>query len=311
MSAAAALSGGRARVVKPRFSIVTSSFNHGHFIEATLRSVRDQARDDVEHIVIDGGSTDGTVELLREFDASLSYWVSAPDSGQPAAWNEGARRARGDILGFLNSDDLYLPGGLDEMARLADERPDADWLIGGTVYFGDGPGLSYPGSAPSCATDILYFNAYAPQPGHFWRRSLLDRVGPFNESLQYTFDFDYVIRCVLAPHVAAATARPVSAFRFHAASKSVAGRTLQDAEGATLEARYWPEVERREGNHARRARARWHGYRALHAARECLVAGDSGAAWRIVKDVARDYPTMVPTRAFAGTVQRLLGLRRG
>lgn len=310
MSLPAPLTGGSANIAKPRFSIVTSSFNHGHFIEATLRSVSDQARGDVEHIVIDGGSTDGTVDILREFDSSLAYWVSAPDSGQPAAWNEGARRARGDILGFLNSDDLYLPGGLDEIARLADQRPDADWLIGGTTYFGDGPPLTYPGLAPACATDILYFNSYAPQPGHFWRKPFMDRVGAFNETLQYAFDFDYVMRCVLAPHVAAATPRIVAKFRFHAASKSVACRELQLAEGATLEATYWPEVERREGGRARRARARWHGYLALHRARERLEAGDGGEAWRIVKDTATRYPIMVPTRAFLGTVQRLLGLRR-
>lgn len=310
MSGTAVLTGGTARIAQPRFSIVTSSFNHGQFIEATLRSVRDQARDDVEHIVIDGGSTDGTVDILRELDSSLAYWVSAPDAGQPAAWNEGVRRARGDILGFLNSDDQYLPGGLNEIACLADERLDADWLIGGTIYFGDGPALTYPGLAPTCATDILYFNAYAPQPGHFWRKSLLDRVGAFNESLHYTFDFDYVMRCVLAPHVAAATPSLVARFRFHAASKSVAGRDLQLAEGATLEAKYWPEVERREGGSARRARATWHGYLALHAARERLLAGDRSGAWQIVRDTAARYPIMVPTRAFLGTVQRLVGLRR-
>ncbi|MEP6617714.1 MAG: glycosyltransferase family 2 protein [bacterium] len=302
-------SGGSAWIAAPRFSIVTSSFNHGHFLAETLRSVRDQGRDDVEHIVIDGGSTDGTVEILREFDGSLAYWVSAPDAGQPAAWNEGVRRSRGDVLGFLNSDDLYLPGGLDEIARLADHRPDADWLIGGTAYFGDGPGLEYPGLAPACATDILYFNAYAPQPGHFWRRSLLDRVGPFDETLHYTFDFDYVMRCVLAAHVAVATPRLVAKFRFHAASKSVAGREIQLAEGSTLEAKYWPEVERREGSPARRARATWHGYLSLHEARERLEAGDRGRAFRILVATAQRYPIMLPTRAFLGTVQRLMGLR--
>lgn len=310
MSPARPRTGGSAKIPAPRFTIVTSSLNHGHFIEATLQSVRDQAREDVEHIVIDGGSTDDTVDILREFDSSLAYWVSAPDSGQPGAWNEGVRRSRGDILGFLNSDDLYMPGGLNEMARVADGAPDAGWLIGGTVYFGDGPALVYPGVVPVRATDILYFNAYAPQPGHFWRRSFVNRVGAFDEALHYTFDFDYLMRCVLAGHVAAATPQVVAKFRFHAASKSVAGRALQLAERAVVEAKYWPEVERREGRGARLARARWHGYLDLHDARERLQAGDRDGAWRIVRETARRYPIMVATRAFAGTVQRLLGLRR-
>lgn len=310
MSHAGGLHGGSANCASARFSIITSSFNHGAFLAETLRSVRDQGRTDVEHIVIDGGSTDGTIEILREFDASLSYWVSAADAGQPAAWNEGVRRSHGDVVGFLNSDDLYVPGGLDEIARLADERPDADWLIGGTTYFGNGPALSYAGRAPTRASDILYFGAYAPQPGHFWRRTLLDRVGPFDEQLHYTFDFDFMMRCALAPHVAAATAAVVAKFRFHAASKSVAGRERQLAEGATLEAKYWPLVKRLEGRNAARTRSRWHGYLALHQARGELAAGDSHAAWTTLRRTAVQYPIMIPTRAFAGTLQRLLGLRR-
>ena len=118
----APLEGGSAVVPSPKFTILTTSFNQGAFLEATIRSVADQRRADVEHLVLDGGSTDGSVEVLRAMDANLAYWSSAPDGGQPAALNAGLRRARGEVIAFLNSDDLYLPGALDHVAALADSN---------------------------------------------------------------------------------------------------------------------------------------------------------------------------------------------
>ena len=301
--------GGSARLPHPRFSIVTASFNQAEFLRETLRSVRDQGRTDVEHLVLDGGSTDGSVEILREHEVSLAYWVSAPDAGQPAAWNEGLRRARGDILGFINSDDVLEPGALDEIARLADADPSADWLIGGTKYFGEGSGnLAYPGLAPKRASDVLYFETYTPQPGQFLRRRLVERVGEFDESLPFAFDLEYFVRCALSGARAAATSRVVAAFRFHGESKTMVSRDRQLTETRMVEERWWPQVLRREGVRARYARQRFHGRLALGEAR---AAGHGIAAWRLLAQAAFDYPTMIPTRAFGGTVQRILGLRRG
>ena len=299
--------GGSARIPSPLFSIITASFNQAKFLEATLESIREQGRSDVEHLVLDGGSTDGSVEILREHEASLAYWVSAPDGGQSAAWNEGLRRSRGAILGFINSDDLLLPGGLDEIARLADANPHAEWLVGGTQYFGEGSGnLSYPGLAPRHASDVLYFETYTPQPGQFVRRSLVERVGEFDESLQFAFDLEYFVRCALSGARAAATSQVVAAFRFHGESKTMASRDGQLTETRMVEERWWPEVVRREGWRARHGRQRFHGRLALGEARR---AGRGIAAWRLLGQVAFEYPTMIPTRAFIGTVQRLLGLR--
>ena len=303
-------SGGSALVARPRFSIITSSFNQAQFLEETIRSVHEQGRADVEHIVMDGGSTDGSLEILRAHDALLAYWVSAPDAGQPAAWNAGVRRARGDIIGFLNSDDVYRPGALEEITRLADARADAEWLVGGTSYFGDGGGgLSYPGVAPGSASSVLYFTAYAPQPGHFLRRALIERVGSFDESLQFSFDLDYFVRCALAGARAAATERVVAGFRFHAGSKTVARAALHALDTLAVEARHWPEVERREGRAARSARDVYHGRFALGEVRLANAAGRRAEAWRLLAAAVRRYPRVVGTRAFGGTVQRMLGLR--
>jgi glycosyltransferase involved in cell wall biosynthesis len=257
MTSSARNEGGGARVERPLFSIITSSYNQADFLEATIRSVRDQGRPDVEHIIMDGGSTDGSVDILREYDDVLAYWVSARDGGQPAAWNAGVRKARGQLFGFLNSDDLYLPGGLDEIARLADAHPDADWLLGGTLFFGPGSeGRWYPGAAPQTASDVLYQQVYVPQPGHFWRRSLMERVGDVDETLQFSFDLDYLVRCMLAGAKAAATERMVAAFRMHGESKTLTMQDVQRKDTAAIEDRYFAEIERREGARVHEARAR-------------------------------------------------------
>ena len=96
----------------PKFSVISPSFNQGRFIEETIRSVLDQGYPNVEFLVLDGGSSDNTVEILKRYDARLSFWRSEKDAGQAAAINEGFRRAAGDILCWLNSDDLHLPNTL-------------------------------------------------------------------------------------------------------------------------------------------------------------------------------------------------------
>ena len=304
------LEGGSARTASPRFSIVTSSYNQADFLGETLKSVRDQGRDDVEHIVIDGGSTDGSVDVLRANDDTLAYWRSERDSGQPSAWNDGVRRSRGNIIAFLNSDDVFHPGALDEIARLADANAGANWLIGGTRYFGVGSrDLSYPGRSPRSVSDVMYFVAYAPQPGQFFRRDLVEKVGPFDESLQFSFDFDFFVRCALAGALPASTERIVAGFRFHGASKTVTQDALQVRETRMVEARYWSQIEALEGKRARWARDVYHGSFALGDVRAQIADGRRWDAARALRDVAVAYPRVVATRAFAGTIQRVLGLR--
>jgi len=308
---AEALRGGRARVDRPRFTIITSSLDQAPFLIETIHSVRDQRRDDVEHIVLDGGSTDESVEVLRAHDESLAYWESAPDDGQAAVWNAGVRRARGDIIAFLNSDDLLLPGALDEMERLAAAQSQAEWLVGGTRYFGEmAPALVYPGVPQRSAAEVLFFASYAPQPGHFFRRSVFARVGEFDETLHYAFDHEFFVRCALAAVPSAATPAIVAGFRFHGASKSVTQRERQMRETLEVEWRHWPEVLGREGRHARAVRADRKGHLALEASRDALMAGHRGRGWRLLARAVREYPSMFRTRAFLGTVQRLMGFRR-
>lgn len=112
-----------------RISIVTPSFNQAPFIERTIRSVLDQSHRDIEHIVIDGGSTDGTLEILQRCGKAVS-WVSEKDRGQAHAINKGLRRCTGEVVAWLNSDDTYTPGALERVARHFTEHPDCRWVYG-------------------------------------------------------------------------------------------------------------------------------------------------------------------------------------
>src|SRR5262245_9832375 len=116
----------------PRISIVTPSFNQACFLEQCLLSVLDQRYPDLEFLVLDGGSTDGSVEIIRRYENRLTHWVSEPDGGQSAAINRGFCRATGDVVAWLNSDDYYLPGALERIADAYRKSPDASF------YFGDG-----------------------------------------------------------------------------------------------------------------------------------------------------------------------------
>ena len=108
----------------PKITIVTPSFNQGQFIEETIRSVLDQNYPNLEYLIIDGGSTDQTIEVIRKYERQLSYWVSEKDRGQVHAINKGLARATGEIFGFLNSDDLYVPGTFEVVGEYFEKHPE-------------------------------------------------------------------------------------------------------------------------------------------------------------------------------------------
>ena len=205
-----------------KLSIVTPSFNQGKFLEQTILSVLNQNYEQLEYIVIDGGSTDESVDVIRRYEGRLAYWESEPDRGQVHAINKGLERATGDIVAYLNSDDLYLPGAFAAVVEHFNARPECDWLCGDTMMFGEGGHRTelIKADVPKSAAHSLSWAYSAPQPGMFWKRELV-RSG-FDEKWNYVFDHELYVRLLLAGHRCEHLSVPVAAYRLHAASKTVA-----------------------------------------------------------------------------------------
>jgi glycosyltransferase involved in cell wall biosynthesis len=172
----------------PRISIVTPSFNQGAYIEQTITSVLDQGYPNLEYIVIDGGSRDESVPIIRKYSKHLAYWVSEPDGGQTDAINKGFRRTTGDIFNWLNSDDFYAPGALWRVAE-GFASPDILVVSGRRRIFGDGFAdlLFDPASLKSSLEETLLFGSM-DQPSTFFRRPVFESISPLSDSLRYCMD---------------------------------------------------------------------------------------------------------------------------
>ncbi len=179
----------------PRISIITPSFNQAQFLERTIRSVLDQGYPNLEYMVIDGGSTDGSVEIIQKYADRLAYWVSEPDRGQPHAINKGLRRATGEWVGWQNSDDIFYPRVFESLAREASMAPHADLIIGNMNLIDKNDkllrDLKYvrPTYRSLLAEGMMLTNQAA-----FWRRRMHDEIGYLDESLECGFDYEWFLR---------------------------------------------------------------------------------------------------------------------
>jgi glycosyltransferase involved in cell wall biosynthesis len=208
-----------------RISVVTPSFNQAQFIERTIRSVLEQRHGDVEHIVVDGGSTDGTLEILTRYTGSI-IWVSEKDRGQAHAINKGLALSTGEIVAWLNSDDTYETGALVTVARHFMDHPGCRWAYGKCriVDEGDREIRSFVTwyknllLAKYSFTKLLAEN-FISQPGVFWRRSLLDEIGYLSESEHFCMDYEYWLR-IGSRYPAGVIREYLANFRYHRASKS-------------------------------------------------------------------------------------------
>ena len=207
----------------PRITVVTPSFNQAAFLETTIRSVLGQCYPNLEYLVMDGGSSDGSVEIIRRFESDLAHWVSARDGGQAAAINAAFARATGDILCWLNSDDFFLPGTLHRVAQWLGKGGGGPELVYGACLFFSEEGRNAKVVRPqSHDPAVLRQTAYIIQPSSFWTRRLWERTGPLDETLSYAFDWEWFLRATthgpfaLCPEI-------LSAYRHHAAHKSGSG----------------------------------------------------------------------------------------
>lgn len=180
---------------KPLVSIVTPTLNRRALLEWTVRSVRRQTYDHFEHIVVDGGSDDGTLEMLKSNEQTYPLrWVSEPDGGMYPAINKGLRLARGEILAYLNSDDLYFPWTLETVVRAFQAHPAADFVFGDVLNVDDATGTTEFYWMPPFHLDFIRRDGFLAQPGVFWRRRTFEAEGAFDETLRYVADCDYWMR---------------------------------------------------------------------------------------------------------------------
>lgn len=188
--------------------MITPSLDQGPFIERTIRSVLGQGYPELEYVIVDGGSTDGTLDVIRHYEDRLAWWVSEADSGQANAINKGIERTSGEIVAFLNSDDYFLPGAFARAMEALRSSP-RQWVSGAAVNVleGDPPeqvGVWRPEppeaieGRPGGRQWWLLEPWHVPQPSCFWRRELFERHGPFREDMHYAFDAEFMVRLAIA-----------------------------------------------------------------------------------------------------------------
>jgi hypothetical protein len=229
----------RTRLPKPApgIAVVTPSLGQGQFIERTLRSVLDQDYPALEYVVQDGGSTDGTSDVLRRYESRLARWTSEPDGGQADAINRGFAGTTGELMAYLNSDDLLLPGSLGWVADYMHRHPDVDAIYGQRMIVDEQDRVIGIWVTPPHDDAMLGLSNVVPQETLFWRRDAWDRVGGMDASFRFALDWDFLVRLRDSGARIVRANRYLGAFRVHGEQKSQAELRIGDAESDALRER--------------------------------------------------------------------------
>jgi glycosyltransferase involved in cell wall biosynthesis len=226
----------------PRISVITPSFNQGEFLEQTIRSVLLQGYPNLEYIIIDGGSSDDSVEIIEKYAEYLTYWVSEPDRGQSHAINKGFERSTGQIMCWLNSDDYYLPNTLMTVAENLAADTGNSAVVGHCVQvFADGrTSKSHQGKYENLQRLLEFWKGYQMhQPAIFWRREVFDKIGFLDEKQHYIMDFDYWVR--MAHHFEFKNIdRELACFNYHDGAKTGDGFVKYSQELRRQSTTFWP-----------------------------------------------------------------------
>jgi Glycosyl transferase family 2 len=221
----------------PRISIVTPSLNQGRFIEETIRSVLLQGYPDLEYIIIDGGSTDGSVDIIRKYERYLSFWISEKDTGQSDAINKGLRRASGSIVNWLNSDDFLAPTALRKMADAFSGEDDTLGAVAGIGHKVDANHNIFYSPLPERIERATLLRAIDGwnfmQPACFFRKSVWDSCGPIRADLHYCMDYAFWLK-ISREYRFKVLNEDIAFINSHPAAKSIAQRKRLFAEVAIV-----------------------------------------------------------------------------
>ena len=280
----------------PRVTIVTPSYNQAEFIEETIRSILLQGYPDLEYIVVDGGSNDGSVDVIRKYEPWLAWWVSEKDKGQSHAINKGFARSSGQIFNYIASDDLLEPGCLLTVAR-AMQKHHAKWVVGQVRYRSAGH-PDWPLTVkPETSFTEWFLWCPVPQPSSFWTAELHRANGEFREDLHYYFDYEFWLRLrFLKDQMPAVIPQDLAVYRLHERSKTVSANPAFEIEGKQIRGSFMPLLTNMERVRLwfarRRFRARKLGSRAtrlLAQRRPLAAAGKVIAAMALWPPVALSF----------------------
>ncbi len=214
-------------------SIVIPSYNQARYLEQTIQSVLSQDYPHVECIVVDGGSTDGSLDVLKKYGGRLAWWVSEPDKGQTDAINKGFAHAKGEIFAWLNSDDTYAPGAVSSAVKFLVDHPDVGLVYGDANFINDaGRIIGKFNAAPTSLQRLEHGYVHIPQQSAFFRADLWHAVGPLDPSFYFAMDYDLWIRIARRSQVKYVP-QVWANFRLHAAGKTI-----------YADERCWPEMLR-------------------------------------------------------------------
>lgn len=282
----------------PKLSIITPSFNQATFLEETILSVIHQNYPNVEYIVIDGGSADGSDSVIKKYEKYITYWISEPDRGQVDAINKGLSIASGELCAFINSDDIYLPGAFSAVIEYFNNDSDCKWLCGNTILFGVEHKTTLVNAVvPISAAQALLWKARMPQPGMFWKRELL--TNGFDMSLNYCFDHELYVRLLLTGHKCHHLELPIAAYRLHPSSKTVSEHSRFDVEFDQIAERYEPMLNFRDRSLSKAIRYVRRSYK-------MATTGDKRLAIRWLAKSLLASPEITLQRPFWGSLKKIL-----
>ena len=225
-------------------SIITPSYNQAQYIRENLESVLSQSRPDIEHIVIDGGSDDGTIDILKKYEDIYNLrWVSEPDRGQTHALNKGLELAEGDWVGWQNSDDFYLPSSFSTFRSALKSHPHADAIYGDLIIVNkNGIPISRTFTTAPSKFVQRYWSLFASNQSLFIKRSVLEEIFPLNEELDYTMDAELTWELLTGNYDLVQVSEPLGAFRVQSEAKTYGNVDhLQDQELESIYGRMWYE----------------------------------------------------------------------